>query len=501
VNAVQFPERLLVTPHRDGSTRETISGKLAATQHPVSLGKTRSAVRFRLSLAFVAAAMATGPIRAATTPLPPPEAIVVVIGDSHSAYDKVAQLVAHIDRLMEENRHVPLAVLIDGDTFEAGNVVARRSGAVIDFALFAALAKRAPTILNLGNHEPDFFDPTETVAKIQATGVTVISGNARDHRTGQPLAPPSTVLRLGAYEATVVGVMTDQLATFRAAIRPDLDLADPVVWAKKNFPLLFQDTLLPIVLSHAGVKADADMLMLVPAGTLFAGAHDHLRFVRPMAIADVYFHSGSWLECFSVAELRWTGKRLRWSVKQTAIDSSGPGDPELIALVRRTRADHLTPEDNAVVGHLPRAWGVEQAAGFAAAAVAKAAGADVAFIGNTTFGSGLPAGIVTRADFDSCVRFDGPIFTAVVDGARVQRLLGHSRAGPLIRFDLGASGEFSYSGGKPGLIDPNQAYRIATSDWGAKNSARYFGEPAIEWQQHPTAQLKPAVLAELAKLK
>jgi len=80
---------------------------------------------------------------------------------------------------------VPLAILIDGDTFELGNAVARRSGGAVEFALFAALAQRAPTVLNLGNHEPEFFEMAETVARIRAAGVAVVGGNVRDKSTGQ----------------------------------------------------------------------------------------------------------------------------------------------------------------------------------------------------------------------------------------------------------------------------------------------------------------------------
>lgn len=440
-------------------------------------------------------ALVTSPAASAAAP----EAVVVVFGDSHSAYERMPQLVAHLDRLKADNRHVPLAVLVDGDTFESGNVVARRSGAEVDYAFLAALVKRAPVILNLGNHETDFDDPVAAVKKLQAVGVTVISGNGRNRATGQPLAPASTVLKLGTYSATVVGVMTDRLATFRRAVQPQLDLGDPVVWARRNFPQVLKDTLLPVVLSHAGRRADREMFSLVPEGTLFAGAHDHLRLVQPFP-KGVYFQSGSWLECVSVARLRRTGTRLSWDVTQEPLDPAGPEDPELAALVRRVRASHLTSEDKVVVARLARAWPVAQAAEFASRAVADAAGVAVAFVGNTTFGAGLPADEVAQVDFDACVRFDGAIFTAFIQGDRLQRLLEASNPAGVARLSQD-TGEFNYSGGRPGSIDPNLAYRIATTDWGAKNSAQYFGEPALEWEEKPGLKLKAVVLAALAKVK
>ena len=85
-----------------------------------------------------------------------PEAIVVLMGDQHSAYERTAQFVAHLDRLQRENPGTPFAILINGDSLEYGNVVARRTAGAVDFAMFAALAARAPTVINLGNHEPEF---------------------------------------------------------------------------------------------------------------------------------------------------------------------------------------------------------------------------------------------------------------------------------------------------------------------------------------------------------
>jgi 5'-nucleotidase/UDP-sugar diphosphatase len=430
---------------------------------------------------------------------PEPQALVVVIGDSHSAYERIPQFVAQVDRLKEQYRHVPLAVLINGDAFEQGNAIARRSNAEIDLAFLHALAQRGPTILNLGNHEMDFWGPTEAVEKIAATGVVVISGNLRDHATGQPLAPAVTKLQLGALEATVVGFATDRLATFRKAVQPELDLADPVVWAKKNLPALLQDQMLTIVLSHAGLRADREILdherRRWGAGELYAGAHDHLRLRH----GDYYFHSGSWLEIFTVAKLMWNErtKRFRWQLEQVAVDPAGPADPDLMALVKRVRTQHLTAEDNVVVGYLEKPFSAAQAGQFAADALAHAAVVDTAFIGNTTFGAGLPAGPVTQLDFAACVRFDGPIYTAVIDGGRLWRLLDGAN-GRNLRFET-ATGEFNFAGGRMSGIDTNKAYKIATSDWGAKNSDRYFGEPAIEWQELPQLQLKAVVRDALAR--
>lgn len=423
-----------------------------------------------------------------------PEALALVLGDQHSAYERTAQLVGLADRLKERHAGLPMVILLNGDTQEYGNVIARRTGGEIDFAMYAALARRAPTLVNLGNHEPEFHDLAETVRRIEATGAKVVT-NIRDRATGRIAAPASLTLRLGEIEAVVAGMTTDNLATYRVALRPALDLADPVVWARQQFPILLGETPLPIVLSHAGIKADREILPLLPDGTLFAGAHDHQRFVHASG-RTVYFHSGSWNSHVSLAWLdRDEAGRPRWTVEQVELKADEPADPEMSELIGRILAAHLSAEDRVPVGRTTRALAPAEAGRFAAAALRTAVGVDAAFVGNTTFGAGLPAGPVSRLEFDACVRFDGPVFVTEVEGARLAELLAAANLTPETPFAQ-RRGEFNFADG-PVAIDSARTYRIATSDWGARNTARYFGEPALVWREAPGLTLKAAVRAAL----
>ncbi|MBL9187943.1 MAG: 5'-nucleotidase C-terminal domain-containing protein [Opitutaceae bacterium] len=461
---------------------------------------------------FLILALAAVALRAAT----PPEAILVVLGDLHSAYERSAQLVARVDRLRGDNPGVPLAVLLNGDTMEYGNAVARRSAGAIDFALFTALARRGPLVINFGNHEPEFHDVAETVRRLEATGAQVISGNLRDPATGQPYARASLALPLGAHTLTLVGVTTDRLSTWRVAIRPQLDLADPAVWAREHFPRIFSGagdaapsprlseprgegaaspTMLPVVLSHSGLRADRAMLPLVPDGTLFAGAHDHLRFVQREG-RTIYFHSGSWMEFISIARLTRTTAGLGWAVEQVPLAAADPADPGMDKLVRATLAQHLTPEETAVVGRTLRALAPSEAARFAVEAARVAADADVALVGATTFGAGLPAGDVTRHAFDACVRFDGPLHAAEVSGAWLQKILSRANQGPETPFaDRGGENLIAAIRGP---IAPGRTYRLVTADWIAKNAKNYLGDdPPALTERKPELKLKAAVIAAL----
>lgn len=445
-------------------------------------------MHFRVFLLFIATLVAAAPVAGQ-----PPEALLVIVGDQHSAYDRLPQFVARIDALQAENPGVPLAVLLNGDSLEYGNVVARRTGGAIDFAVFRALADRAPLVINLGNHEPEFFDVAETVQRLAATGARVISGNLRDPATRRPYAPASTTLQLGAHALTIIGVTTDRLATYRVAIRPQLDLADPVGWARENFPAAIKPGARLVVLSHAGLRADRAMLPLVPDGTLFAGAHDHLQFVHRASGGTVYFHSGSWLEVTSIARLRRDAAgALRWEVEQPPLPAEAPADPAIAKRVRETLAQQLTPDETAIVGRLPRALTPGEAARFAVAAARGAARADVAVVGATTFGAGLPAGDVTRYAFDACVRFDGTLFVGEISGAELKKLLARANQGPDTPFEARA-GE-NLIAVAPDAIDESRRYALVTSDWAAKNARQYFGENPPALAERPELKLKAAVI-------
>ncbi len=423
-----------------------------------------------------------------------PEALVIVTGDQHSAYERTAQFVGLVDQLKAAHPGLPLAVILDGDTLEYGNVIARRSGGAVDFAMYAALAKRAPTILNLGNHEPEFYALADTVHRIEATGARVVS-NITNRETGKLFAPASLTLPLGPNEATVVGVTTDSLNTYRLAVRPSLDLAKPAVWARANFPALLANAKLPIVVSHAGIAADREMLPLVPDGTLFCGAHDHQRFIEPFG-RTVYFHSGSWN---SYASLAWLDRdeagHPRWTVEQVEVRADGPADPELQAYIAKVTAEQLTDADRAVVGHTKAALPPPDAARFVVGAVRTATGVDAAFVGNTTFGAGLPAGDVTQLQLDACVRFDGTILVTEVTGARLRQLQAAANFTPETPFAQ-RKGEFSFAV-SPETIDPARTYRIASTDWGARGIDRALGEPKLTWQEVPGLKLKAAALTAL----
>jgi 5'-nucleotidase / UDP-sugar diphosphatase len=189
---------------------------------------------------------------------------------------------------------------------------------------------------------------------------------------------------------------------------------------------------------------------------------------------------------------------LKWDVEQVRIEPSDPADPELQALIQATLAKHLTTEETAVVGRSTRAMAPREAAQFAVEAARTAAKADVALIGGTTFGAGLPAGAVTRFAFDACIRFDGTLFVAEIDGRQLAALLARANHGPNTPF-AARTGENLVAALAPGLdaIEPARRYRLVTTDWVAKNAKSYFGENPPALTEQPGLKLKPVVMSAL----
>jgi 2',3'-cyclic-nucleotide 2'-phosphodiesterase (5'-nucleotidase family) len=419
-----------------------------------------------------------------------PAARLIVLSDLHSAYERSAQLLAAVAAEIAAGP-APAAILINGDVFEAGNVVTRRSDGEIDWKLLEKLSRLAPTVLNIGNHEPDLInDLAQMIARARRAGITVLS-NITDTRTGALYTPAGFQLDLGPIPVALVGIATDQVNTYPKASRAQLGIPRPVEWAKAELEKNLPAGSLHVVLSHAGVVADRGILPLLEDGSLLIGGHDHLILQHAQG-RTVYFHTGSWSSRFIVVDIA-SDRSL--SLHQVEVPRDGAADEELAKLIAATTLKHLTPEETAIVGVSPRAQTLGESARFAATALAAAAGADVGFIGHTTFGTGLPLGDVTRYVFDSVVRFDGKLVTAEVDRKTLDDIL--TRCNQDGDIPLAArTGDFLYAA--PLDFADKPTYRLVTNDWSATNQKSYFGREDLKFTDvAPPAQVKATVLKAL----
>ena len=439
--------------------------------------------------ALPAAALMPRPLRAETAG----DAILISAADLHSPYARLPAILDEVRAIRASARGRPVAVLLNGDLFERGNVVAIGSGAVADWAFLRALAAELPVVANLGNHETAILDDMAGfVAAASAAGVQTI-GNLVDRRTGRFFAPVSTRLGLGGIEVALLGVGTDNPFVYRQPVRDTLTLLDPVAFAADAFAEATGGADLPVLMSHAGVTPDKAMLPGLPEGALVIGAHDHLDF-RHTGDGITYLHGGSWGAQLAVMHLTRTDDGIAVETEMRPIPPAG-GDAELAALIEEQKAAHLTEEDARVIAERATALDLPGSILVAAEAVRAATEADIAFLGHTTFGAPLAAGPLTKYDLDAFVRFDGDIRVADVRGETLARIMTRANQHKAASLDA-RTGDFVHAAEID--IDPSATYRVATTGWPAMNQQSYLGTADLDFQPVEGAMLRAIVAEALA---
>ena len=447
--------------------------------------KRRAALALMCSTALLS--LAGVPARAADTGVD-----LIILSDLHSAYERMAELLQAVQARISAAKR-PQVILFNGDLLESGNVVATRSAGEADWAFLGALAKLAPVVFNIGNHEPDLDnDLAHFVERARGLGVTVLT-NIIDKRSGKPYAEAGTTLSTGSVTLTIAALGTNALGTYPKPTREMLDIPQPVEWARTNLPSMLKSDGINIVMSHAGVVPDRDILPMLPDGTLMIGGHDHLTLVHEQGKTR-YVHTGSWASLFTVATIAGPGEAAK--IEQIAVERDGSAAPHLKAVIAAVLAKHLTDEDNKVVAHTGKAQTLGETARFTASAIAAKVGADIGFIGHTSFGTGLPKGDVTRFDYNAAVRFEGKIMKAEVDAAMLAEIL--KRCNQDGNVPLAArTGDFLYA--VPDKTGDKKTYVIACNDWSAINRKAYFGREDLAFTEVPELKLKALVAEALSK--
>jgi 5'-nucleotidase/UDP-sugar diphosphatase len=423
--------------------------------------------------------------------------ILISLADLHSPYAQLPRLLAQVRLIAAAAGDARVLILVNGDVFERGNVVALRSNGAADLAFLRALSEIAETVVNFGNHETALFDdPRDAREAIDRASwrIRMIS-SLIDARTGDQIVRPAAAFSVPGGELVILGVGTDQMMTYRAVPRGLIFAPRPATYVETWLPRVSQRPRAVVIASHAGVVADRAILSVAPPRSLVVGGHDHLRFDAEDAQGRRLFHGGAWGNHLRVVAIRVGADGPRFEIVELPL--SAAADPALAAEIARQENAHLTAEDRAEIANLPRALDLAEATLVATEAVRKAANADVALLNHTSFGDGLPAGSVSKYRFDSFLRFDGDVRVATFDGATLAAILRGANQHKATTLE-GRSGDFVYANDL--AIDPAARYRVAANGWTTMNQQAYLGRTGLTFETVPGVMVKATVAKALKEL-
>jgi 2',3'-cyclic-nucleotide 2'-phosphodiesterase (5'-nucleotidase family) len=426
-----------------------------------------------------------------------PDLLLILLADLHAGYAYTAALAKTVRDLVATRRGADALIIVNGDVFESGNAVCARNNGKIDLALLRLFADLAPTFVNIGNHDGDVMDPEAFVAEARALGATVLTDIA-DPRTNALYGKRSAQIAVKGRKLAISAIGTPALDSYRNGAAW-YAVPQPGPYAASHYGAFEADADFHLALVHAGFQADAAVLPSTRTPFLLHGGHDHLSFTQQLGANGLHVHSGYWSNGLTAVGVTFGGGReAHIEAQQIVLTRQSPQDSAFASLIASEKAALLGEADLEVLGRLPAELALDAAALFAAEAVRKAAGADIGFLGHTTFGDGLPAGPVTAFDLASFVRFDGSFASAEVSGATLADAI-LPIANQFGDFPYGRrTGDFLYATARS--VERDRMYRIVVNGFAARNPAAisaYFGVADLAFAPVPRLRLKATIAAAL----
>ncbi len=408
---------------------------------------------------------------------------IICMADLHSAHESLPRISGMIHQL-NDTTSVPILILINGDIFEAGNVVALRSQGSLEWKFLERLQQVAQVVVNVGNHEGALEDDlTEVVERMQNLGIRVVS-NIFETSTETLLAEPFTTVQPGGREVRIAGIATDDASTYREIHRNRWTFPDAEAYAADQIASILDAEMLNIVMDHDGILSDQAMKNSLPDGTLLLGGHDHLRLIN-LQDSFIGLHSGWWGAIVDQVTVTFEDDRHTFELRTYELTPDSPKDLTLLQAVQQAENEHLSSNEREVVAVTASPRDQIETMEACVGLLHQATETDCTLLNNTTFGAALPQGNIRRHDMNAVIRFDSGMMQTEVSGAQLETIRGTANQQNMTNWTQSA-GEYVL-GPFPETIDANEVYTLSVNAWIALdfNQQRFLGLSGLSFSPVP----------------
>jgi 5'-nucleotidase/UDP-sugar diphosphatase len=314
-----------------------------------------------------------------------------------------------------------------------------------------------------GNHDPD-YGIGELEGCLQTIRYPVLSANTNGFKG----------TRVFVVDGIRVGVFGVAGSDFKTLVRePVFHFGDPVAAARDAVRELREKHAdVVVMIGHEHLDDDFALARAVPGIDLIFGTHSHLKraLTRIDGTPTWFISPFQYLTYISRVVLTFDGHKLTGVTgKLIPVDARMPADEtiarRLAAMQRALEADPKYAPLFATIGTLAAPLPVDALAQRTVEIMRDAAHADVALSTASSFRQDLPRGRVTMESLRAAMPYDNEILVYTLPGDAVEKLLayGKSRQG---------SDSFAIVAASK-TIDPQRTYRVATTDYLARNAPGY----------------------------
>jgi 5'-nucleotidase len=259
----------------------------------------------------------------------------------------VARRATGIKQLRNQNSNI---LLVDAGNTLTGQEIANRTQGL---AMVEAMNLMGYDALALGPLELQLSE-AELRAVIAQAKFKVLSANVVVQSTGQLLAEPYTVVKVGEYRVGLIGL------TGADARNAALSVKDPLATAQQYVPQVAKEANLVVVLSSAGLPVNQQIAAQVPGidAIVSAGgqptALDQPQVVSPSKTLLVQSgYEGRWLGVLRLL-LDGKGKLADYTGELWLLNQNFADDPDMVALVNQYKVQlGITPTPTATVALPP----------------------------------------------------------------------------------------------------------------------------------------------------